>query len=115
MSASLLVDERPVIDSGYAWLVSEAKQDFDLDPVRDCGKAASLDEFDELVAEQVVARLGQQEVAWSIRSTGKAVLSVLEQLGWMTRAESPIPTRYLVCRAHRVARQIVPANSWAAQ
>lgn len=112
MSASVLTDERPAIDSGYAWLISEANRDCSRHSAVEENKAILLDEFDELVASHIVKTLRQQAVVWSIRSTGHAVLTVAEQLGWFSEATRPVPVRRLVTRAHRIARQIVPESRW---
>jgi len=115
VAASLLTREQPIIDSGYAWLVSEANQHCDSDRV--CGGgggAESLDKFDELVAARIVAGFEQRGSSWSARATGKVVLDVLEQTGMFEESNQPVPARELVLRAHEIARQIVPAKAWIA-
>lgn len=115
MTASLLTKEHSAIESGYDWFVFEAGQQSTLLSDPTCSEAAIPEDFDELVAEQIVATLGQEESVWTIRATGEVVLNVLEQLDLLTEASSPVPVRILVSRAHRIARQIVPAASWSGE
>lgn len=109
MAASLLTREQPNIDSGYAWLVSEADQHGDSDRV--CGGAELLDRFDELVAARIVAGISQRGCHWSPRATGEVVLDVLEETGMLDEPSQPVPARVLVLRAHEIARQIIPRRS----
>ena len=115
MTASLLTEEHSAIESGYAWLVFEAGQDGNLFSGRASSKAGIPNDFDELVAAQIVARLRRRESVWTIRATGDVVLNVLEQLGLLTVESSLVPVRILVSRAHRIARQIIPAASWSGE
>ena len=108
MAASLLTREQPLIDSGYAWLVSEANQHGDSDRV--CGGAELLDRFDELVAARIVAGFAQRGCHWSLRAIGEVVLDVLEQTGMLDESSQPVPARELVLRAHEIARQIIPSQ-----
>jgi len=110
VAASLLKQERPIIDSGYAWLVSEANPHGDSD--RAGGNADLLDKFDELVAGQIVAGLRSRGSAWSPRATGEVVLDALEHIGMLDRPSQLMPARDLVSRAHNIARQIVPGHAW---
>ena len=109
MAVSLLSSEQPIIDSGYAWLVSEANQHCDSD--RADGDADLLDKFDELVAAQIVAGYKRRGSNWSSRATGQVVLDVLEQIGMLEDSNRPVPARELVVRAHEIARQIIPRHA----
>lgn len=109
MTVSLLNREQPIIESGYAWLVSEANQHGD--PGRADGDADLLDKFDELVAAQIVAGYQQRGSKWSLRATGQVVLDVLEQTGMLEDSNRPVPARELVVRAHEIARQIAPRHA----
>lgn len=109
MAASLLTREQPMIDSGYAWLVSEANQHGDSDRV--CCGAELLDRFDELVAARIVSSFEHRGSHWSLRVTGEVVLDVLEQTGMLEESNQPVPARVLVLRAHEIARQIISRQS----
>ena len=110
MAASLLATEQPVIDSGYAWLVSEAN----LHNVSDqaCGNSDLLDKFDQLVAADIVENLHERGFNWSLRATGDVVFDVLGRTGMLDESSQPVPARELVIRAQDIARLIVPANAW---
>ena len=112
MAVSLLTNEQPIIDSGYAWLVSEANLHCDSD--RACGDADCLGEFDELVAAGVVESLRQRGFTWSLRATGDVVIDVLDRAGMLDESDRIVPARDLVLRGHEIARQIVPAEAWIA-
>lgn len=113
MAVSLLTGEQPIIDSGYAWLVSEANRH--CDSVRACGAAELLDMFDELVAADIVESLRKRGSVWSLRATGDVVLDVLDRTGMLLDGSSrPLSARELVLRAHDIARQIVPGDAWDA-
>ena len=112
MAASLLTKEHPIIDSGYAWLVSAANRHCDSD--RACGDADLLDEFDELVAAGIVESLSKRGFTWSLRATGDVVLEVLERVEMLDESSRTVPARDLVLRAFEIARQIVPVNAWKA-
>ena len=112
MAASLLIKEQPSIDSGYAWLVSEANLHCDSDQA--CGNADLLEKFDELVAGRIVDGLHEGNGKWSVRATGEVVLDVLDQNGMLNESNQPVRARNLVIRAHDIARQIVPADAWSA-
>jgi hypothetical protein len=114
VAVSLLAEKQPAVASGYAWLVSESSQHqyFDLDPDLECGEADVLDNFDELVAASIVARLRPPNAEWSLRATGEVVLEVLEQVKLLDTASLSVPARELVQRAHGIARQIVPVRAW---
>lgn len=109
MAASLLTREQPMIDSGYAWLVSEANQHDDSD--RACGDADLLDRFDELVAARIVAGFERRGSHWSARATGEVVLDVLEQTGMLEESSRRVSARQLALRAHDIARQIIPKQA----
>jgi hypothetical protein len=109
VAASLLTREQQIIDSGYAWLVSEANQHCDSD--RACGDVDLLDKFDELIAVQIVAGFEQRGSRWSTRATGEVVLDVLEQTGMLGESSQLVPARELVLRAHEIARQIIPKQA----
>jgi hypothetical protein len=112
VAASLLTREQPIIDSGYAWLVSEANLYCDSNQA--CGDADLLDKFDELVAADIVESLQEQGFIWSLRATGDVVLDVLDRTGMLDESSHPIPARELVLRAHDIVRQIVPSHAWNA-
>lgn len=112
MAASLLTREQSIIDSGYAWLVSEANLHCASD--RTHGGVVSLDRFDELVAARIVADLQERGFSWSLRATGDVVLDVLELAGMLHESSQPVPAREFVLRAHEIARQIVPGSAWNA-
>lgn len=112
MAVSLLTKEQPIIDSGYAWLVSEANLHGDSD--RACGDADLLGDFDELVAAGIVESLRRRGSTWSLRATGDVVLDILDQEGMLDESSRIVPARDLVLRAHEIARQIVPAKAWIA-
>lgn len=112
MAASLLTREQPIIDSGYAWLVSEAN--LHASSGRVCGDADLLDKFDELVAADIVEALRKRGLNWSLRATGEVVFDVLDRTGMLHEASQSLPARDLVLRAHGIARQIVPTNAWHA-
>lgn len=109
MAVSLLNREQPVIESGYAWLVSEARQHDDSSQTR-CA-ADLLEKFDELVAAEIVSGYRLRDARWSLRATGEVVLNVLDQTGMLEDFNSPVAARELVVRAHEIARQIVPQHS----
>jgi hypothetical protein len=117
VAASLLTNEQPITESGYARLVSEANQHGDSD--RACGDAALvggadlLCEFDELVAAGIVESLRARGFTWSLRATGDVVLDVLDRVGMLDESSRIVPARDLVLRAHEVARQIVPGKAWS--
>lgn len=110
MAVSPLTKEHPIIDSGYAWLVSEASLHVDSD--RACGDADLLGEFDELVAAGIVESLTRRGFTWSLQATGAVVLDILDREGMLDESSRIVPARDLVLRAHEIARQIVPAKSW---
>lgn len=110
MAVSLLTKEHPIIDFGYAWLVSEANLHGDSD--RACGDADLLDKFDELVAAGIVEGLRRRGFIWSLRATGDVVLDIFDQEGMLDESSRLVPARELVLRAHEIARQIVPAKAW---
>ena len=112
MAVSLLTNEHPIIDSGYAWLVSEANLHGDSD--RACGDADLLGKFDELVAAEIVERLRQRGFTWSLRATGRVVIDVLDRAGVLDESDRIVSPRDLVLRAHEIARQIVPSKAWIA-
>jgi hypothetical protein len=109
VAVSLLNREQPVIESGYAWLVSEARQHDDSSQTR--GAADLLEKFDELVAAEIVSGYRLRGARWSLRATGEVVLNVLDQTGILEDFNSPVAPRELVVRAHEIARQIVPQHS----
>lgn len=112
MAVSLLTNEQPIIDSGYAWLVSEANLHCDSD--RACGDADCLGEFDELVAAGIVESLRQRGFAWSLRATGDVVFDILDREGMLDGSRLIVSHRDLVLRAHEIARRIVPNKAWIA-
>lgn len=112
MAASLLIKEQLSIDSGYAWLVSEANLHGDSDQA--CSNTELLEKFDELVAGRIVDGLHKRRGRWSVRATGEVVLDVLDQSGTLDESSLPARARNLVLRAHDIARRIVPADAWNA-
>lgn len=80
---------------------------------RDESSTVTLDEFDENVAALIVASIHRRDSKWTLRATGNVVLDVLDRSPRLMRSPSPMPVRELVSRAHRIARQIVPASRWS--
>lgn len=114
MIASTLQEEHFATSTGYARLVSLAREHGDREDGF-CGEEVSvLDDFDERVAGRIVARLREKAGPWTVRSTGDVVLDVLEQCNLLEPSSLSTPARELVQRAHRIARQIVPPRTWAA-
>ena len=112
MAVSLLSKEHPIMDSGYAWLVSEANLHCDSDQA--CGDVDSMCKFDELVAAGIVKSLRERGFRWSLRATGNVVIDVLDLEGMLDEVNRNVHARKLVLRAHEIARQIVPAKAWNA-